>query len=271
MIDSYTTGNGGKMILVRNPNWDPASDALRTPYPDKWEVDFGIDPQVMDQRMIQSSGADETALMYGTLQPENLATVFSDPKTVLPAFAGRAVSDYDIYSRYYWINVKKIPDVKVRMAMAVALDRSALRKNAGGDFYGDYADGTVKPNIGQDYAPTGMWETLMGKAIPDTGDPEYAKQLLAEAGQSNLAIQYDYAQSPVGDKSAAIIVASLGLAGITVTPNPIERGKYYSVVFNPDAVRRIRHRRLGTRLAECLDGHPAAVHPGGWLGPVPGR
>lgn len=233
-IDSYTTGNGGKMVLVRNENWDAASDPYRTAYPDKWEVNFGIDPQVMDQRMIQSAGPDETALMYGTMQPENLATVFSDPATTLPAYAGRAVSGYDIYSRYYWINVNKIPDVKVRMAMAVALDRSALRKNAGGDFYGDYADGTIKPNIGQDYAPTGMWETLMGKAIPDTGDPEYAKQLLAEAGQSNLAIQYDYAQSPVGDKSAAIIVASLGLAGITVTPNPIERGKYYSVVFDPE-------------------------------------
>ena len=30
----------------------------------------------------------------------------------------------------------------LRMAMAVALDRSAIRKNSGGDFYGTYADGT---------------------------------------------------------------------------------------------------------------------------------
>ncbi|MCJ7710760.1 MAG: ABC transporter substrate-binding protein [Chloroflexi bacterium] len=233
-IESYTTGNGGKMVLVRNENWDPASDTYRTPYPDKWEVDFGVADEIRDQRMIQSSGNDETALMYGTMLPENLATVFSDPATVLPAFQGRAVSGYDIYSRYYFINVQKVPDLKVRQAMAAALDRSALRKNAGGDFYGDFADGTVKPNIGQDYAPTGMWETLLGKKIADTGDPEYAKQLLAEAGKSDLKLQYDYAQTPVGDKAAAIIVDSLGKAGITVTPNPIERGKYYSVVFNPD-------------------------------------
>jgi peptide/nickel transport system substrate-binding protein len=233
-IETYTTGNGGKMVLVRNDKWDAASDTYRHPYPDKWEVNFGVADEIRDQRMIQSSGNDETALMYGNLLPENLATVFADPATVLPAFEGRAYSGYDIYARYLWINVNKVKDLKVRQAMAVALDRSALRKNAGGDFYGDYADGTIKPNIGMDYAPTGMWETLLGKPIPETGDPEYAKQLLAEAGVTGLKLQYDYAQTPVGDKNAAIVVDSLGKAGITVTVNPIERGKYYSVVFNPE-------------------------------------
>jgi len=233
-IDSYTTGNGGKMILVRNSNWSQASDTYRQAYPDKWEVDFGIDVAVIDQRMLASTGNDQYALQYAGMQPENLATVFADPKTVLPAFAGRAVSAYDIYARYLWVNVNKVKNVKIRQAMAVALDRSALRKNAGGDFYGGYADGTIKPNIGMDYAPTNLWTTMLGKPIPDTGDPEYAKQLIAESGEAAPSLTYDYGQSPVADRGAAIIVQSLGLAGITVTPNPIERGKYYSVVFDPE-------------------------------------
>jgi peptide/nickel transport system substrate-binding protein len=232
-IDTYTTGNGGKMILVRNDKWTQASDSYRHAFPDKWEVDFGVDPKVIDQRMIQSSGNDQYALAYGGIQPENLATVFSDPKTPLPQFAGRAISAYDIYARYFFVNVQKVPNVKIRQAIAVALDRSALRKNAGGDFYGDYADGTIKPNIGQDYAPTNLWTTMLGKAIPDTGDPAYAKQLITESGVATPSISWDYAQTPVADKAAAIIVQSLGLAGIKVTPNPIERGKYYSVVFDP--------------------------------------
>ncbi len=62
MIESYQTGKGGKMVLVRNPKWNQASDPVRTPYPDKWEVDFGIDPKVIDQRLIQSSGPDATAI-----------------------------------------------------------------------------------------------------------------------------------------------------------------------------------------------------------------
>ena len=67
-VDSYTTGNGGKMLLSRNENWKQESDPYRTPYPDKWEVDFGIDPKVLDQRIMQSSGNDAYAVQYGNVR-----------------------------------------------------------------------------------------------------------------------------------------------------------------------------------------------------------
>jgi len=232
-VDSYTTGNGGKMILSRNDNWDPKTDTYRTALPDSWEVDFGLDPKVIDQRLIASSGNDVTAIEYGGIQPENLAVVFSDPKTPQSQFAGRAVSGYDIYALYYWINVQKVPNVKIRQAMAVALDRDAIRKNAGGDFVGDFADGVIKPNIGPDYAATGMWTDMFGAAVPDTGDPELAKQLIAASGVAAPKLSYNFADTPTGQKNAAIVISSLGKAGITVTPAPLERGKYYSVVFDP--------------------------------------
>ena len=37
------------------------------------------------------------------------------------------------YVIYYAINVKKVPNLKQRQAIAVALDRAQLRKIAGGD------------------------------------------------------------------------------------------------------------------------------------------
>jgi peptide/nickel transport system substrate-binding protein len=232
-IDSYETGNGGKMILVRNPNWSASSDDYRKAYPDRWEVDFGIDPKVMDQRLMQSTGDDAFAIQYGNVQPENLATVFTDPKTTAPQFAGRATSDYDPYSLYIWVNVQKVPNVKIRQAMAVALDRQALRLNAGGAFAGDLADGVIKPNIGQDYAETGMWTDMFGQAVPDNGDPDFAKQLIQDSGEAAPTVQYDYPQTPTNDKGAAIVKDSLEKAGFTVKPNPIEPGVYYSVVFDP--------------------------------------
>jgi peptide/nickel transport system substrate-binding protein len=233
MVQSYATGKGGKMILVRNPKWSQASDSYHHPNPDQWEVDFGVDPKVIDQRLIQSTGNDQFALQYGGMQPENLATVFTDPKTVNPQFAGRADSSYDIYDRYLWINVVKVPNLQIRQAMAVALDRSALRKNAGGDFYGDYADGSIKPNIGPDYAPTGMWDTLLGQKIPDTGDPAYAKQLITKSGVAAPTLTFNYADTPVNGKGAAIVQASLQLAGFTVKLQPFPSGSYYSTVFDP--------------------------------------
>jgi peptide/nickel transport system substrate-binding protein len=232
-VDSYTTGNGGKMLLSRNENWKQESDPYRTALPDKWEVDFGIDPKVIDQRIMQSSGNDAFAVQYGNVQPENLSVVFKDAEQANPDYEGRAISGFDPYSRYYWIDVNKVKNVKIRQAMAVALDRSAIRKNIGGDFAGTYADGLVKPNIGADYAPTGLWETYFGQPVPDTGDPELAKKLIAESGEAAPALTFNFADTPVNQKTAAIVIDSLGKAGFTVTPAPIEAGKYYSVVFDP--------------------------------------
>jgi peptide/nickel transport system substrate-binding protein len=232
-VESYTTGNGGKMVLVRNPNWNAASDPIRKAYPNKWEVDFGIDPKVIDQRLMTPSGADETTVDYGGVQPENLATIFQDEKTANADFAGRAFSDYDPYARYYWVNVNKVKNVKIRQAMAVALDRQAIRLNIGGAFAGAYADGFVKPNIGADYAPTGFWDSYFGKSVADSGDPDLAKQLIADSGEAAPTLVFNFADTPTNQKTAAIVISSLGKAGITVTPAPLEPGKYYSIVFDP--------------------------------------
>ena len=174
-ITSYTPDQGGSLILDRNPNWNPASDSYRGAYPDKWEVDFGLDLKIIDQRLMQSTGNDAFAIDYGGVQPENLTTIFSDAHTANSQYAGRAFSDFDPYTRYYWINTATVKDLAVRQAMAVALDRAAIRLNAGGDFVGDFADGAIKPNIGQDYAPTGFWDTMLGEPVPDNGDPTFAK------------------------------------------------------------------------------------------------
>jgi peptide/nickel transport system substrate-binding protein len=232
-VESYATGNGGKMILVRNPNWSQASDPYRTPYPDRWEVDFGIDPKVIDQRIMQSGHNDQYAIPYGQVEPENLAVIFKDPETPNPYFAGRAISGFDPYVWYYWINVQKVKNVNIRQAMAVALDRSAIRRNSGGAFAGSYADGVIKPSMGTDSAPTGMWTDLLGKAIPDGGDPEYAKQLIAESGEPAPKLVFNFINDPTNQKTAAIVMDSLGKAGFTVTPAPIDAATYFSVVFDP--------------------------------------
>ena len=231
MVESYTTGNGGKMVLVRNPKWDPASDPYRKAYPDKWEIDFGIDTKVMDQRLMASTGNDQTAVQYGQIQPENLGVIFSDANTPTAQFTGRAVSGFDPYSLYYYIDVNKVKNVKIRQAMAVALDRAAIRLNVGGAFAGDFADGFIKPNIGVDYAPTGFWTDFFGKAIPDNGDPALAKQLITDSGEAAPKLTFDFADTPTDQKNAAIVISSLGKAGFTVTPNPIPPGSYYSTVF----------------------------------------
>jgi peptide/nickel transport system substrate-binding protein len=224
-ISEYSKGKGGKLVLVRNENWSADSDPYRKAYPDSWVVNFGIEESVADQRVIQSSGEDEFSMVQG-LTTASLPVVFEDPQ-----YESRRIDAFDPYSIYAAVNVEKIPDEKCRQAIGVALDREALLLNAGGTFAGEFADGVVKPNIGIDYAPTGLWDGLLGQPVPGTGDPEFAKKLLSEGKDCPTEITLDYAQSEDSDKAAAIWVESLARAGITVKPNPIERGQYYGVVF----------------------------------------
>jgi peptide/nickel transport system substrate-binding protein len=224
-VSEYSKGKGGKLVLVRNEFWTPEADPYRKAYPDQWVFNFGIEETVADQRVIQDSGDDQTAMVQ-SLTTASLPIVFEDP-----AFESRRIDAFDPYTIYAAVNVEKVPDVKVRQAIAVALDRDALLKNAGGTFAGEYADGALKPNIGIDYAPTGLWDGLLGQPVPGTGDPEFAKALLAEAGLSELTITIDYPQTEDNDKAVAIWVESLKRANITAKPNPIERGQYYGVVF----------------------------------------
>ena len=235
MIDSFSSGIGGSLVLKRNPYWDASTDNYRGAYPDQWVVQFGIDPVVMDQRLMNPSGNDQYAVAYGNVQPQNFNTIFSDPHTANADYAGRAFSDYDPYSRYYWIRTDKVANQQMRQAMGVALDRDAIRTAGGGDFSGDFADGVIKPNIGQDYAATHLWDASgpFGQDIPATGNADLAKQLIQQSGETPPSLTWDYVSSPVADQVAGIVQSSLQAVGFTVTLKAITSG-YYSYVLNPD-------------------------------------
>jgi peptide/nickel transport system substrate-binding protein len=214
---------------VRNENWDPETDEYRPAYPDKIVMKFGVDSSVIDQRIIRDSGEDQQAASRDAIQPANLAAVFNDDR-----LKDRRADVLDAYSYYYAVNMNKLPNLKHRQAIAAALDRAQLIQVAGGKFAGETADGVIKPNLPADYAESGMWTDLLGAEIPDTGDPEYAKQLIEESGEPMPPVRFDYSQTPEHDKEAAAAVTSLEKAGIKVTPNPIEPGQYYSIVFDPE-------------------------------------
>ncbi|MEO8273392.1 MAG: ABC transporter substrate-binding protein [Chloroflexota bacterium] len=232
-IDSYTTGVGGRMILSRNEHWNPASDPIRKAYPDRWEVEFGVDLSVIDQRITESAGRDAFAVGYDSMTPERVRTVFADPETPLAPFASRTVPGFDPYVRYYWINVNKVPNVKVRQAMMVALDRAAIRDILGGDFFGTFADGVLKPNIGLDYAPTGLWTTSFGQPVPDSGDPVLARKLIQDSGEVVPTLTFTTPDTPVNKKIVAVVIASLAAAGVSVEYMPPCYG-YCSIVFAQD-------------------------------------
>ena len=226
-IESYVKKD--KLVLVRNENWDPATDTFRSAYPDRIEYIFSQPAALITERLMADAGDDQMTISPDSVDSAKLAVVFSDAK-----YEKRRFNELDPYVRYYAINTKKVPNVKHRQAILAAVNRDELRTIAGGEYAGDYADGVVKPNIGVDYAPTGLWDGLLGEAIPAEGNPELAIKLIAESGEAfPQPFVIDYGQSETNDKAAASLVASLARAGIVATPNAIEPGAYYGVVLDP--------------------------------------
>ena len=227
-IESYVKKD--KLVLVRNENWDPATDSFRTALPDRIEYIFAVPAAVITERLMADAGNDVYAISPDPVDSAKLASVFSDAK-----YEKRRWNELDPYVRFYFINTKKVPNEKHRQAILAAVNREELRKIAGGDYAGEYADGAIKPNIGMDYAPTGLWDSLLGEKVEPTGNPELAKKLIAESGEpfpNPLVI--DYPKTEVNDKAVASIVAALEAVGITATPNGLEPGGYYPIVMDPE-------------------------------------
>jgi peptide/nickel transport system substrate-binding protein len=226
-IAEYTKGQ--QLVLDRNPSWkDGADGGYRGAYPDKIVMKFGVQTSVIGQRLMADAGEDQTAIMREGLDTASLSTVFNDPR-----YEKRRINELDPYVRYIAINTKKVPNLKHRQAILAAADREQIRTIAGGSFGGDLADGLIKPNLAADYAPTGLWDGLLGDTVPPTGNVELAKKLIAESGEPMPVLTFDYGKSPDTDKIAASLQQSLGRAGITVKLNGIETGKFYSTVLDP--------------------------------------
>ena len=229
-IESYVKAQS--MTLVRNENWNPDSDPIRKAYPDKVVVNFAQDQAVIDSRLIASAGDDAFAVSMDGIQPENLPTVFGDDQ-----FKDRRVNETDPYAIYTAINVKKVNCLPVRKALFLALDREALRAVAGGEYVGDFADGFISPTLALDYAPNTLPE-----GVQPAGNPDAAKALMEEAKTAcpdvyakatGEGLVFDHPDTPTWAKNVAVWIESEKAAGIVIKSNPIEPGKYYSVVMDP--------------------------------------
>jgi peptide/nickel transport system substrate-binding protein len=225
-IEQYDAGD--RIVLVRNENWLPESDPYRPAYPDQVVGQFSVDPQVADERLIQSEGDDRYALGNAVLPP-NLERVFNDP-----TLADRRWDVLDTGVFYIAVNTALVPVLEHRLALMAALDREAILTALGGEFAGDEADGVVKPTLERDYTPTQLWSGLLGRDIPATGYPQLARELIEDSGEPMPDLVYDYPAGQEKEPEVSAFIEAMRRAGISVTANPIPAAQYYGTVLRPD-------------------------------------
>ena len=209
-IESYQQGTAVK--LKRNPNWDPATDQVRTAGPDQVVFQLGQDATVAAQRLIADSGDDKNAFGAGFVPPAQLVQIQQNA-----AAKQRLVTSDAGALAYLAINTQRGPlkDLKVRQAVEYAVDKKAFQVTAGGAIGGDLASTLITPGI------PGRADYNLYPADA-SGDVAKAKQLLAEAGQSGLKLVLLAENDQVSLAQAQAIQQGLQRAGITVTIKPAD-------------------------------------------------
>jgi peptide/nickel transport system substrate-binding protein len=199
------------IVLVRNPNWDPATDPLRKAWVDRIQVRSDVSIASI-QRAIEREEADLS--LDGHVPQAQLAALRADPER------SRRLSVNPTGILLFLVlgthrGAGAIADLRVRQAVNYAIDKVAYRDAIAGSFAptGELASTILAPgSLG--YRHYDLYPTPGGR-----GDPAKARALLAEAGYPNgLTLTFAAWGSGSYVNTVKPIRASLARAGIRLKP-----------------------------------------------------
>lgn len=212
---------GKSFNLVRNDQWDPATDPNRKALPDRIEVTLNVNADDIDNRVL--SGDLDVDVVATGVQPATLSRVLQDPTL-------KDNADNPLSARLWYTSINPtvapLDNIECRKAIMYAMDRTSYQAAYGGQFAGgDLATTILPPNIpgyeSYDLYPNG----------PDhKGDLEAAKKSLEACGQPNgfeTNIAYR-AERPKEKATAEAFQQALSRVGIKLTLKPYPQGDYFA-------------------------------------------
>lgn len=212
-VKTYTRDNA--LELERNANWDPATDPIRTAYPDSFKFTFGLEAQQISERLVANAPADQASLTWTDTPPAVLS------RTTTGEVATRVTKGATQYVWYYAINNQRIKDLNVRKALYYAIDRDAILKAIGGTSAGSPASTLMSPT-------TAGFVAYDAYNAPATGDVNKVKELLGSTTPPPLVLAHS--NTPLRTAQAEAARVSLEKAGFKITMKPIEATSYYDEV-----------------------------------------
>ena len=212
---------GKSFNLVRNDQWDPATDPNRKALPDRIEVTLNVNPDDIDNRLI--SGDLDMDVVATGVQPAALSRVLQDP-------ALKENSDNPLAARLWYTSVNPtvapLDNIECRKAIEYAMDRTAYQAAYGGQFAGgDLATTILPPSI-----PGYQAFDLYPNGQDHKGDLDAAKKSLEACGQPNgfeTSIGYR-AERPKEKATAEAFQQALSRVGIKLTLKPYPQGDYFA-------------------------------------------
>jgi peptide/nickel transport system substrate-binding protein len=211
---------GQDVVLKRNPDWDKSTDPVRLGGPDSIVFKLGMDDTTAAQQLISDTGDAQDAFGSGFVPPAQLKQISSstDAKQRLTLSNPGAL-------QYLAMNTQRpgLDDVKVRQAIEYAVDKRAFQLSAGGTQGGDLASTLITPGI------PGRQEYNLYPG-PASGDVAKAKQLLADAGATDLQLTLVSANDSTSLNQAQAVQQGLERAGIKVKIDPQDENAYLDTI-----------------------------------------
>lgn len=228
-FDEYTPEKS--LTLVRNDQWDPATDPGRHQYPDGYDMQFDVPTAKIDQVLLKDTGDAKNTLSYDNVQVANYLPFKEQAED-------RLVLGTVPCTRYWAPDYRKITDRKIREALAWAYPYA--------DVY--TATGLI-PNVTRAYGTNLMPPGIPGREefnpLPDhepgQTDPEKAKSLLKEAGAEGYEIKFLYASDdPIAVDGKDAVVRGLEQAGFKATPVATTTANLSTERADPDSPINVR-------------------------------
>ena len=221
MVESYRPSE--ELTLVKNPQWDPASDPARHQYADKWVFKFDQDQNKIDQIMLSGNTESQAAVAIG-IGSSNYERANSELGDRLVQNAEQCVS-------YLSPDYTKITDINVRKALAYAYPYQDVWL-ASGEIPG------VTRVPANSIMPPGMAgkKEFYADGEQFTYQPEKSKELLAEAGYEDkpypITMVY-YEVDPLAVAAQKQLEKGLEEGGFDVKGIPVQVSPY-DIWLDPD-------------------------------------
>ncbi|MBB4917464.1 ABC transporter substrate-binding protein [Streptosporangium saharense] len=218
---------GSQAVLERNPNWKADTDQARFAGPDKIVLDMGLNNDTIVQRLIDDKGEDKAAISNALISPSQFQRIESDP-----SISNRMANSPSGYFRYLAMNVKRpgLSDVRVRRAINYAVNKAELQSVYGGPKFGGQITSTIMTPGIPGHTEYDLYDG------GDTGNVDKAKELLAEAGVSELKLTLTYPTdvSAIEEKEAQSIKNSLARIGVKVELKGLDGDTWSELVSSDD-------------------------------------
>nr|WP_267239168.1 ABC transporter substrate-binding protein [Nocardioides agariphilus] len=206
MFEDYKPGTS--LTLVKNPNWDPATDPGRIQSVDKWEFQFNQDTAKLENTILSDTGNGQTTLSYDNITPPTY-------KKITQQAPDRLVTGTSPCTYMWYLDMTKITDLKVRQAIGYAYPYVDVWK-AQGEIVG------LTRVAGTNILPPGTagreeYDVLGIKG--ENTDPDKARQLLEEANAVGYEVKFFYqTDDPLSVAAKDQLVKGLEAGGFTATP-----------------------------------------------------